>query len=137
VSAGRRAEFAAFGWDPAEVPNPQDEQTFLRSRLNWTEVDQPGHAETRDWYRSLIALRRTTPDLRDGRLDHVDVRCDDEAGWLVMTRQSVTVAVNLATEERLVEVPARRLLLGSEAGVRLAEGGVVLPPDSVAIVGTG
>jgi maltooligosyltrehalose trehalohydrolase len=137
VSAGRRAEFAAFGWDPAEVPDPQEEQTFLRSRLHWAEVDQPGHVEMRDWYRSLIALRRTTPDLRDGRLDHVEVHCDGEAAELVMTRRSVTVAVNLATEERLVGVPAPRLLLGSEPGVRLAEGGVVLPPDSVAIVGTG
>ncbi len=33
VAEGRKAEFAAFGWQQ-EIPEPQDEQTFLRSRLD-------------------------------------------------------------------------------------------------------
>ena len=33
VRRGRREEFAAFGWQDA-VPDPQDEQTFLRSHLD-------------------------------------------------------------------------------------------------------
>ena len=36
VSVGRRAEFAAFGWE--HVPDPQDPGTFARSRLDWTEA---------------------------------------------------------------------------------------------------
>jgi maltooligosyltrehalose trehalohydrolase len=38
VSRGRRSEFAAFGWAPEDVPDPQDPQTFRRSKLKWSEL---------------------------------------------------------------------------------------------------
>ena len=38
VSEGRRKEFAAFGWDPDAIPDPEDRRTFQRSKLNWEEV---------------------------------------------------------------------------------------------------
>ena len=61
VSEGRKKEFAAFGWDPAEIPDPQSPETFQNSELNWDERTQPPHAAMLDWYRQLIALRRSTP----------------------------------------------------------------------------
>ena len=36
VSDGRRSEFAAHGWGFADVPDPQDKETFLRSKLDWS-----------------------------------------------------------------------------------------------------
>ena len=95
VSDGRRAEFAAFGWDPADVPDPQDPATFERSRLNWAEPGREPHAGLLAWYRELIALRRQVPALTDPRLGRVTAECDDEAGWLVVRRGPVTVAANL------------------------------------------
>ncbi len=44
VRRGRRAEFAAFGWKPEEIPDPQDERTFRASRLRWDERAAAGHA---------------------------------------------------------------------------------------------
>ncbi len=44
VSEGRKKEFAAFGWKPEEIPDPQDAATFARSRLNWDEIAEPDHA---------------------------------------------------------------------------------------------
>ena len=44
TAEGRLAEFAALGWDPAVVPDPQDEQTFLRSKLDWSELASGRHA---------------------------------------------------------------------------------------------
>ena len=38
VSEGRRHEFSSFGWDPRDVPDPQDPATFERSRLDWAEL---------------------------------------------------------------------------------------------------
>ena len=38
TAEGRRAEFAEHGWDADEIPDPQDPQTFLRSKLDWGEV---------------------------------------------------------------------------------------------------
>jgi maltooligosyltrehalose trehalohydrolase len=74
TTRGRVEEFESFGWDPAEVPDPQDPVTYERSKLRWDEVAQDSHAEMLDWYKKLIRLRRTVPELRDGRLDTVDVR---------------------------------------------------------------
>jgi len=44
ISAGRRREFAAFGWDPASIPDPQDPGTFERSKLGWDELRREPHS---------------------------------------------------------------------------------------------
>ena len=38
---GRRREFAAFGWAPEDVPDPQDPATFARLGARWDEVARP------------------------------------------------------------------------------------------------
>jgi maltooligosyltrehalose trehalohydrolase len=93
VSDGRRREFADFGFAPDEVPDPQDPETFERSKLRWDERDDGDHAVLLRWYRALIELRRSTPDLLDGRLDRVRTELDEAAGTLVVHRGSITVAL--------------------------------------------
>jgi len=70
VVEGRRAEFKKFAWQ--EVPDPQDPQTFLRSKLSW-ELD----GDVLDWYRKLLELRKKfvigsertcRAELRDGAI---------------------------------------------------------------------
>jgi maltooligosyltrehalose trehalohydrolase len=104
VSHGRRREFASFGWDPEDVPDPQDEDTFLRSKLDWAELDKPDRGDLLAWHRSLIALRRRRPELTDGRMDRVQVAADDEAGTLVVRRGGVTVTVRLAPDGDAVAI---------------------------------
>jgi maltooligosyltrehalose trehalohydrolase len=58
VTDGRRREFAAFGWRPEDVPDPQDPATFERSVLDWSELERPAHRAVLDGYRRLIASRR-------------------------------------------------------------------------------
>jgi len=58
VSDGRRREFAAFGWRPEDVPDPQDPETFDRSKLDWRELEREPHRSVLAWYRGLLALRR-------------------------------------------------------------------------------
>ncbi len=138
VREGRRKEFAAFGWKPDDVPDPQDPATFARSKLRWDERDRPPHAGMLDWYRRLLALRRGRPELTDGRLDRVRVRYDDAARWLVMERGAVTVATNLsAAGARVPVAPNGELLLASDGAVRIDGAHVLLPPESVAIIATG
>ena len=131
VRRGRREEFAAFGWDPAQVPDPQDPETHRRSILRWDERAEPRHAALLDWHRGLIALRRSTPDLVDGRLDRVRVDVDEDAGLLTLERGSIVVAVNLA--ERPQAVPA---VAGAEAILAFPappDGDGVLPARSVVV----
>jgi maltooligosyltrehalose trehalohydrolase len=56
VRRGRREEFAAFGWQN-RVPDPQDEQTFLRSHLNHSEKGSEPHRTLYRLYQKLIQLR--------------------------------------------------------------------------------
>jgi len=133
VSEGRRREFSGFGWAPETVPDPQGPETFLRSKLKWDEVGEDDHAEMLAWYRRLIELRRQIPDLNDGRRDQARTRFDEHLGWLVLVRGPVTVAVNLGAEAVTVAA-AGDLLAASSPGITVADGGVVLPPDSVAVL---
>jgi len=137
VSEGRRGEFSAFGWEPEDVPDPQERKTLEASRLRWEERNLPEHRAMLDWYRALIRLRAATPDLRrpDVRADEIDY--DEDGSWLVMRRGRVRVACNFS--DRPVEAPAagiERLLLASEDRVRCNGDTVLLPPESVAIVET-
>lgn len=67
IRAGRFRDFRDF-WasvDPARfpVPDPQDEDTFVSSRLDLSEREQPGHTEVYQLYRELLSLRRNDPVL--------------------------------------------------------------------------
>jgi maltooligosyltrehalose trehalohydrolase len=56
VRRGRRHEFAAFGWEES-VPDPQDEQTFGRSRLNHSLKTEEPHKSLLRFYQRLIRIR--------------------------------------------------------------------------------
>jgi maltooligosyltrehalose trehalohydrolase len=133
VTAGRRAEFQSFAWDGA-VQDPQASETFERSVLRWDELTTAPHDGLLAWYRELIALRRTVPELTDGRLDEVDVSYDDEAGWVVVRRHSVRVAVNVgAGVVSLPALPGERPLLSSSPESGVFNDRVVVAPDGVVV----
>ena len=135
VSEGRRNEFKAFGWDPKDVPDPQDPETFRRSKLNWEEVGQEPHRSMLDWYKELIALRKSSSAITDGRLWQVDVEFDEEAQWLVMSRGKVDVLFNFADKPQAIstEVDDPEILC-SEQNCQSQPGRVQMPAESVAIV---
>ncbi len=47
TAEGRKREFAEHGWDADEIPDPQDPETFQRSKLNWDEIDDGDHGRLR------------------------------------------------------------------------------------------
>ncbi|KAB7743271.1 malto-oligosyltrehalose trehalohydrolase [Nostocoides sp. F2B08] len=99
VSEGRRAEFAEHGWVDGGVPDPQDESTRDASVLRWDEVGVGDHRAMLLWYRRLIELRRSEPDLADPDLRAVAVERDADAGWVVVRRGAFRVVANLGSEE--------------------------------------
>ncbi len=62
VRASRMQEFAHFGW-AGEPPDPQNEQTFLNSRLNQNLRQSGHHGILFRLYRELIQLRKSRPAL--------------------------------------------------------------------------
>ena len=140
VTEGRRAEFAEHGWAADEVPDPQDEQTFRRSQLDWAEPHEGEHARLLRWYRDLIALRRDRAELGDGRLDLLEVEVDDLAGWLVVSRGSLRVVVNLSESRWTVPLdatPDEVVLAWEPEQTKPRPGGLHLPPGTAAIVRIG
>jgi maltooligosyltrehalose trehalohydrolase len=138
ISEGRKKEFVAFGWTPDQIPDPQDEQTFLQSKLNWAEVTEQPHRSLLQWHKDLISLRRTQSQLTDGNLNAVNVRFDEQAQWLVLERGNLRVACNLGQAPVNVEVgEGSRILLASDDSIALTGASVTLGPDSVAVMSVG
>ena len=138
IRQGRRREFAAFGWDPDEIPDPQAEDAFLVSGLLWEECEVGEHAALLDWYRGLIALRKRLPELKDGRMELTRVAYDEEKMWLTMRRGALVVAINFgdaACEIKLGE-PAydhAAAVLSSPAGATSRQGRLNLEGLGVAV----
>jgi maltooligosyltrehalose trehalohydrolase len=87
VRSGRRAEFAAFGWE-SDPPDPQDERTFLRAKLNH-QLRCGGRFRTLlEYYRELIRLRKTLPPLAHLSKEHCEVNSIDSDRILLLHRWS-------------------------------------------------
>lgn len=59
VQEGRRKEFEAFGFDE-NIPDPQDENTFERSKIRWGKRKEGRHQIVLNWHKELIRLRKST-----------------------------------------------------------------------------
>lgn len=136
VRRGRLEELAAFGW--TWVPDPVSPATMECARLRWDERAEPPHADSLDWYRRLIDLRRTRPELSSAA--PAASAYDEEARWVRLCRSGLVVAANLGENEVVVPLPrvpsgtAREVLLASTP-VGLDTQAVRLPPRSAAVVG--
>ncbi len=134
VSAGRKHDFAAFGFLEEEIPDPGDLLTFELSRLKWSEVREGKHAEMLKWTRQLIELRRTTNALNDGDLNHVEVEIDADRRWLTMRRGVVRTLLNIGGEAVQIEMQDGEVLhLRSQEAVTIVGGSIELPPMSLAV----
>lgn len=86
VRRGRQAEFADFRWK-GDVPNPQSEETFNRSNLNWDLLNEGKHRAMREFYRELIRLRKSIPALSNPSGD-IEVEAWPEQRVMLSHRQS-------------------------------------------------
>ena len=136
VSAGRKKEFAAFGWKPEQIPDPEKKETFERSQLNWSEAKEGEHGEMREWYRRLIVLRKTTPELNESEAGKTRVEYDEGARWLVVKRGAIRILCNLGKSAQRFALSSRAtILIASREGERNGES-LELAPDSVVIART-
>jgi len=115
VARGRRAEFARFagfadGADLERIPDPNDEATFLRSKLDWRELDEEAHAAWHAEHRTLLALRARhivplLPHL-PGRCGHARILSDAalEVAWSGDRGERLTLLANLG-ERDVAAVP--------------------------------
>ncbi|MFE0692689.1 malto-oligosyltrehalose trehalohydrolase [Streptomyces sp. NPDC058869] len=142
VRNGRRREFGAHGWAEEEIPDPQDPATRDRSCLDWSEPEREPHARLLSWYRELIALRRTLPDLHDPDLASVKTAFDEEARWFAYRRGDLRIVVNLADGPAAIPLGLGRhrrsggrvLAAWEPVGAPGPDGVLRLPPESCVVL---
>ena len=136
VRRGRREEFEDFAWQ-GEAPDPHSEETFLRSKLNWSLLDRHEHASMWRWYQQLLALRRATPALRRLDLASLETRADDAKQVLLVRRRAdsdqVLVAFNFSDKAQNVDAPEGRWRALLDAGANMEATRLTLPPHGVAV----
>jgi maltooligosyltrehalose trehalohydrolase len=129
TAEGRIEEFARMGWDPAEVPDPQDPATFERSRLNWTERARGRHAVLLDVYRRLAGLRRTLPELTDPAFSSLSAAADETSRVFTLRRGGLLIAVNFGSVAASLTVEGE-LLFTTPTPATSERGRVTLPPHA-------
>ncbi len=134
TAEGRKAEFADHGWDADEIPDPQDPETFERSKLEWDEVEVGDHARLRELYKALIALRHDEPDLADPWLDHMSIDYDEQQRWIALHRGAFTIVCNIGEQAVTVPVNGAVVLASDEPAI---EDATTLQGHSFAILRTG
>ena len=124
TAKGRVAEFEKMGWDESVVPDPQDPETFHRSKLDWSELQGEDHALLLGLYRELARLRRARPELTDPSRTGLSARALDTAGGRVyeLHRGDLVVVVNLSDAAAAVPVASGSgVLLATVEGLTLTE----------------
>jgi maltooligosyltrehalose trehalohydrolase len=138
------------------VPDPQDKETFLRSKLDWDQPEREPYRALLDWYRTLLALRASHPELTDPRLHQVRVDFDEDARWLLIQRGRLRIAANLGDAEARLPLrppasaadagpdttaedgPAGPVTLASsDPGLTVTRDTLVLPPAAFAVIDLG
>jgi maltooligosyltrehalose trehalohydrolase len=134
VAEGRKNEFAAFGFD-GDVPDPEDNESYQKSKLKWEEQGEGKHVEMLAWVKALIKLRRNTVCLNDGDMHRLEVSSNEEAGTLVMVREAVRVFVNFGNKPyTFALLETEKLELISREGVVPRDGYLDLPPMTLAVL---
>lgn len=103
VTEGRRKEFAKFPQfsSPASrerIPDPNDEATFLLSKLNWQLIHKKEHQNFLKFYRELLALRQREVVPRLSRIQ------GGGAGYRLMSARSLFVWWKLEDGSRLTMI---------------------------------
>lgn len=110
VRKGRKEEFAVFNKTHSEeAPDAFDTETFLRSKLDWSVIDDDDHADMKAWHKLLISLRQH-PAMKNFEKASVLASVVSKTCLTISRRSSdgrngLFMAFNLSDEEVTVDVP--------------------------------
>lgn len=85
VRSGRKSEFTSFLWED-DPPDPESEETFLRSKLRWELREAERHRELLAFYKELIRLRTSVAALSNCDRSRLATKVLKEERLLLMRR---------------------------------------------------
>jgi maltooligosyltrehalose trehalohydrolase len=154
VRKGRKAEFAAFH-NEGEAPDPDKEETFLQSKIQWNLLEEQPHATLFAFYQELIALRKSHPALHNGSRQNVDVVAFESKNCLMLKRwegeETVICLMNFSKSPQTISLEQEKSTLrqlinsadarwngpGDQASPEVPGKEISLQPESIAIYTTG
>jgi len=86
VRKGRREEFAAFEWE-AEMPDPNDETTFLNSKIHPDLRHNEKHKILFEFYKTLIRLRKEIPSLSVYDKKEIEIKAFEKEKVILIKRK--------------------------------------------------
>lgn len=108
VRTGRMEEFAAFNWQE-EPPDPQDETTFQRCKLDHSLKQEGRHATLLDFYRELLRLRKAVPALARMSKEEMEVIGFEEDQVMFLRRwdgdSEVFAAFSFGEDQATLDLP--------------------------------
>ncbi len=108
VREGRKKEFEDFLTN-SNVPDPQSESTFREAVLDWEELNSEPYRQRLFYYKSLIALRKTHPLLKDIQRNELTVKCIEDRKILLLRVQkkerAIVVIMNFSDIIQRVNLP--------------------------------
>ena len=108
-----------FVTDPREVEkmsNPQDEKTFVESKLDWSEHKKPGHVQLLGLYKAALKLRRELFGNENPPRNHWQVESEANSVTIRYRLRQRRVAVHFRVKPgHDTPVPKGRIILNSNA----------------------
>ncbi|HXS36838.1 MAG TPA: malto-oligosyltrehalose trehalohydrolase [Flavipsychrobacter sp.] len=107
VRKGRKAEFAAFHLK-GEAPDPDAEETFDNSKLNWDIQCIEPHKTMLSYYKTLIGLRKHRPALYSLIKENLYVKVNEKQNVLILKRwyndEEILCLLNFSKEKQSVAI---------------------------------
>lgn len=111
VRKGRKAEFAAFHAE-GEAPDPQDENTFLRSKLQWNLLNQDSNKQHFNYYKALIMWRKTHNVISNNDRLKMSVATETAKNCLILQRwdeeEYIVCLMNFSKEIQQLRISGER-----------------------------
>jgi maltooligosyltrehalose trehalohydrolase len=122
---GRREEFASFtAFEAEEIPDPQDPETFERSKLTRERDD-----ELAALYARLLDVRRRLPPAEPELIEF-----DEQERWLRVRRGRFDLLANFSSERRRVPCSGTEVVLATCGEPAVVDEAIELEPMSGVLV---
>ena len=143
VSEGRKKEYAGFLEEG--FLDPQSQEAFDTSKLDWQQLKQPAHQQILNFHRDLLTLRKRYRCLSNCRKDLTAVEFNQSERWITIERKGeagerAIIVCNLDDKQTHIPIrgrSARLVLFGGEDGAQAPAARLDSGDRSVTLDGAG
>ncbi|MDN5279247.1 MAG: maltooligosyltrehalose trehalohydrolase [Clostridiales bacterium] len=132
VREGRQREFPAL---EGQIPDPQSENTFNRSKLNWGEISETRHKTMLEWHKKLLKIRKKfLNEIRSGNPDFSVI--DSDQRIYRYSTGNILLFANAGNKDHCLDHPQlqKAEILLQNKDIDFAQAGMTLPPGAVILI---